>query len=290
MKPFMDKDFLLSTETARTLFHDYAENMPIYDYHCHLQVNEIVDNINYRNISHLMLGGDHYKWRAMLANGADESLLYGDKGSGSDWDKFYAYASMLKYAIGNPLYHCTHLELQRVFGIYDVLNEKTAKSIWDRANAMLATDEFRCRRLIEKFNVKVICTTDDPSSDLHNHIALAKDPTFKVKVLPSFRPDAALNVSKAGYGAYIEKLSAAAGMPIASFEDLMAALEKRLDFFHAIGARISDHGMDYVPAGDATAAELDAMFKKAVSGTPCTHDEESAFKTAALVRLGRMYA
>lgn len=290
MKPFMDKDFLLSTETARTLFHDYAENMPIYDYHCHLQVNEIVDNINYRNISHLMLGGDHYKWRAMLANGADESLLYGDKGSGSDWDKFYAYASMLKYAIGNPLYHWTHLELQRVFGIYDVLNEKTAKSIWDRANAMLATDEFRCRRLIEKFNVKVICTTDDPSSDLHNHIALAKDPTFKVKVLPSFRPDAALNVSRAGYGAYIEKLSAAAGMPIASFEDLMAALEKRLDFFHAIGARISDHGMDYVPAGDATAAELDAMFKKAVSGTPCTHDEESAFKTAALVRLGRMYA
>ena len=290
MKPFMDKDFLLSTETARTLFHDYAENMPIYDYHCHLQVNEIVDNINYRNISHLMLGGDHYKWRAMLANGADESLLYGDKGSGSDWDKFYAYASMLKYAIGNPLYHWTHLELQRVFGIYDVLNEKSAKSIWDRANAMLATDEFRCRRLIEKFNVKVICTTDDPSSDLHDHLALAKDPTFKVKVLPSFRPDAALNVSKAGYGAYIEKLSAAAGIPIASFEDLMAALEKRLDFFHEIGARISDHGMDYVPAGNASAAELDAMFKKAVSGTPCTHDEESAFKTAALVRLGRMYA
>lgn len=290
MKPFMDKDFLLSTETARTLFHTYAEDMPIYDYHCHLSVHEIVENINYRNISHLMLGGDHYKWRAMLSNGADESLLYGDNGSGSDWDKFYAYASMLKYAIGNPLYHWTHLELQRVFGIYDVLSEKTARQIWDKANALLATDEFRCRRLIEKFNVKVICTTDDPADDLKDHIALANDPTFKVKVLPSFRPDKATAVTKAGYSEYIARLGAAANMTISSFEDLMTALEKRLDFFHSIGARISDHGMDYVPAGNASAAELDAILSKALSGEICTHDEESALKTAVLVRLGRMYA
>ncbi|HCD91630.1 MAG TPA: glucuronate isomerase, partial [Ruminococcaceae bacterium] len=175
MKAFMDKDFLLESDTARELFAA-ANEMPIFDWHCHLSPKEIYENRAPEDIAWLWLAGDHYKWRAMLANGADVSLLYGDKGSGSDWDKFYAYASMLKYAIGNPLYHWTLLELQRVFGIYDVLNEKTAKSIWDRANAMLATDEFRCRRLIEKFNVKVICTTDDPSSDLHDHIALAKDP------------------------------------------------------------------------------------------------------------------
>ena len=289
MKPFMDKDFLLSTETAKTLFHDYAEKMPIYDYHCHLNPQEILDNINYRNISHLMLGGDHYKWRAMLSNGADESLMYGDKGGASDWDKFYAYASMLKYAIGNPLFHWTHLELQRVFGIDDVLSEKTARSIWDRANAMLATDEFRCRRLIEKFNVKVICTTDDPADTLAAHIALAKDESFKVKVLPAFRPDKSTAVSKPGYGDYIARLSEAAGIEIDSYEALIDALEKRVDFFTAVGARISDHGLDYMPEGDATPAELDAIFAKAMNGIAATHDEESAFKAAVMVRLGGMY-
>ena len=289
MKAFMDKDFLLTTDTAKTLFHDYAENMPIYDYHCHLNPHEILENINYRNISHLMLGGDHYKWRAMLSNGADESLMYGDKGSGSDWDKFYAYASMLKYAIGNPLFHWTHLELQRVFGIYDVLSEKTAKSIWDRANAMLATDEFRCRRLIEKFNVKVICTTDDPADDLADHIALAKDETFKVKVLPSFRPDKSTAVSKPGYADYIAKLSAAAGIEIDSFVALMDALEKRLAFFASVGARVSDHGLDYMPQGNATEEELNAIFAKAMNGIEATHDEESAFRAAAMAKLGVMY-
>ena len=289
MKPFMDRDFLLTTDTAKTLFHDCAEKMPIYDYHCHLNPKEILDNIQYRNISHLMLGGDHYKWRAMLSNGVDEKYMYGDKGSGSDWEKFLAYASMLKYAIGNPLYHWTHLELQRVFGIYDVLSEKTAKDIWDKANAMLATDEFRCRRLIEKFNVKVICTTDDPADDLASHIALAKDPTFKVKVLPAFRPDRAISLKRVGFKDYIAHLSEVAGVEIDSFEALMDALEKRLDFFHSVGARISDHGLDDLPRGEATREELDASLAKALNDVEVTPQEESAFRAAAMVRLGGMY-
>ena len=289
MKPFMDKDFLLTTDTAKTLYHDYAAKMPIYDYHCHLNPKEIVDNIQYRNISHLMLGGDHYKWRQMLTNGADESLMYGDAGSASDWDKFYAYASMLKYAIGNPLYHWTHLELQRVFGIYDVLSEKTAKSIWDRANALLATDEFRCRRLIEKFNVKVICTTDDPADTLEYHKALAEDKTFAVRVLPTFRPDKALAASKPGYAAYIASLEKAAGMKIDTVEALEAALENRLDFFHSVGARVSDHALDYVPEGVWTMDELNVVFKKALAGEAVSQTEESALRSYMLVKLGRMY-
>ncbi len=290
MKAFMDENFLLTTETAQKLYHDYAKDMPIYDYHCHLNPKEILENIQYRNISHLMLGGDHYKWRAMLSNGADESLMYGDAGSASDWEKFYAYASMLKYAIGNPLYHWTHLELQRVFGIYEVLNEKTARSIYDRANEMLATDEFRCRRLIEKFNVKVICTTDDPADTLEYHKALAADDTFKVRVLPTFRPDKALSVAKAGYPAYIKNLSAASGVEIRDLDSLKAALQNRLDYFHEVGARISDHGMDYVPAGEWSDEQLNAVLQKALSGEICTLEEESALKSNVMVALGRMYA
>ena len=290
MKAFMDKDFLLTTDTAKKLYHDYAAQMPIYDYHCHLNPKEIVDNIQYRNISHLMLGGDHYKWRAMLSNGADESLMYGDKGSASDWEKFYAYASMLKYAIGNPLYHWTHLELQRVFGIYDILSEKTAKDIWDKANAMLATDEFRCRRLIEKFNVKMICTTDDPADTLEYHKALAADESFKVTVLPTFRPDKATAISKPGYPAYIATLSAAAGVEIKTVEDLTKALEIRVDYFHSVGGRIADHGMDYVPQGNLTEEELNAILARALSGEICSHDEESALKAYMQIKLGRMYA
>ena len=291
MKAFMDENFLLSTETAKTLYHTYAKEMPIYDYHCHLNPKEILDNIQYRNISHLMLGGDHYKWRAMLSNGADESLMYGDKGTASDWEKFYAYASMLKYAIGNPLYHWTHLELQRVFGIYDILNEKTAKSIYDRANAMLATDEFRCRRLIEKFNVKVLCTTDDPADSLEYHKALAEDKSFKVRVLPTYRPDKALAITKPDYAEYIAKLGAVAGVEIKTVADLEKALEIRLDYFHSVGARISDHGMDYVPQGDWTEEQLNALLSRVLSGgAAATQEEESALKAYMQVKLGRMYA
>ena len=289
MKRFMDDDFLLSTGTARMLFHDHAAKMPIFDYHCHLDPDEILENRSFSTVTELMLGGDHYKWRAMLSNGADEKLIYPGAGGG-DYERFAAYAAMLKYAIGNPLYHWTHLELQRVFGISDILTERSARSVYDRCNEMLKGDEFRCRRLIERFNVKVICTTDDPASDLHAHIALAKDPSFRTRVLPSFRPDKALMVDGAGYGAYIEKLREVSDTDISSFEGLMAALEKRLDVFHALGARVSDHGPVRVPAGTLTDRQLDEVMARAIRGEAVSPEEGDAFRAAGLTRLGGMYA
>ncbi|MBR0464735.1 MAG: glucuronate isomerase [Clostridia bacterium] len=289
MKAFMDENFLLSTDTARTLFFDHAKDMPIFDYHCHLNPHEIMENKSFRNVTELMLGGDHYKWRAMLSNGADESLMYGDKGGAPDFDKFKAYAAMLKYAIGNPLYHWTHLELRRVFGINEILNEDSARRIYDQANEMLQDDAFRCRALIEKFNVKVICTTDDPADSLTDHAALKEDRGFGVKVLPSFRPDKCMNLNAAGYTDYIKALSAAADVDISSFEGLMTALEKRLDVFHALGARVSDHGLNTVPFARADASVLDATLQKALKGEKVSQDEEDAFRTEALIRLGGLY-
>ena len=290
MKPFMDENFLLSTKAAERLYHDYAKGMPIYDYHCHLNPKEIVDNLQYPNIGKLMLGGDHYKWRAMLSNGCDESLMYGDAGGAGDWEKFLAYAKTLKYAIGNPLYHWTHLELQRVFGIHDVLNEQTAPSIWARANEMLATDAFRCRRLIEKFNVKLICTTDDPIDTLEHHRARAADPSFSVKVLPTFRPDRALGIERADFAAYIEKLGAASGVAIKTVEDIARALEDRLDFFHANGARISDNGLNELVYEEADDVQLNKALSRALSGEAVEPRLRAAYKTRLLTSLGRMYA
>ena len=195
MKAFMDKDFLLKNETARRLYAA-AETMPIIDYHCHLNPQEIAENIQFRNIGHLMLGGDHYKWRQMRAFGIDEKYICGDA---SDYDKFLAYARMLPAAIGTPLYHWTHLELRRVFGIEDVLNEASAPSIWERANALLATDEYRAKGLIRRFNVEVVCTTDDPIDSLEYHKAIAQDGAFATRVLPAFRPDKAINADRAGF-------------------------------------------------------------------------------------------
>ena len=289
MKRFMDDDFLLTTPTARSLFHDHAKDMPIFDYHCHLNPDEILANRAYDTVTELMLGGDHYKWRAMLSNGADESLIYPGAGGG-DFERFRAYAAMLKYAIGNPLYHWTHLELQRVFGINDILTEDSARRIYDRCNDMLKDDTFRCRSLISRFNVKVICTTDDPADDLKAHIALAKDDTFKTRVLPSFRPDKALNVDAAGYKAYIDRLAAASDTDISTFSGLMAALEKRLDVFHALGARVSDHGPVHAPEGYMTEKQLDGVMARALKGEIVTPEEGDAFRFAALTALGGMYA
>ena len=288
MKPFMDEDFLLSTQTARALYHGAAEAMPIFDYHCHLDPREIVENRAFSTVTELMLGGDHYKWRAMLSAGVDEGLIY-PGGGASAFDRFQAYAHTLSYAIGNPLYHWTHLELKRVFGIDEPLTERSARSIFDRCNEMLGGEDFRCRRLIEKFNVKVICTTDDPADSLEYHKALAADPTFRVKVLPSFRPDKALDVSAPGYDRYILRLSAAADTDIRSFGTLMDALEKRLDVFHALGARVSDHGLNHVPA-IGQGAPLDDIFARALRGDNVTPAEADAFRAAALIRLGGMYA
>lgn len=286
MNEFMDKDFLLSTDTARKLYKA-ARDMPIFDYHCHLNPREIYENIQFRNIGHLMLGGDHYKWRAMLSNGVPDALCRGD---GSDWEKFYAFAGTLKYAIGNPLFHWTHLELKRVFGIDEVLSEKTAKAIWDKANAMLQSDDFRCRRLIEKFNVKVVCTTDDPCDDLHYHKLMAEDKTFKVKVLPAFRPDKVIGIDRAGFVQYVSLLGRVSGKNTLNFQDMLGALEARVQYFHDAGARVSDHALDTVPFAAPDYAVAQEAYRKALGGEPLTALEIETYKTCVLRSLGKMYA
>lgn len=287
MKPFMDKDFMLQNETAKTLYHDAAEAMPIFDYHCHLSPKEIAENIQFRNIGHLMLGGDHYKWRAMLSNGVPDECI---RGNASDWDKFMAFAKTLKYAIGNPLFHWTHMELQRVFGINDILSEETAKAIWDKANAMLSTDAFRCKRLIEKFNVALLCTTDDPIDDLQYHAEIKKDTAFKVKVLPAFRPDKAINIEKEGFQAYIVKLEEASGINTGSLKGLIEALENRVQFFHENGARVSDHGMDKVYYAEPDMALASGAYEKVLKGDePLCEAEIEAYKTVLYQALGKMY-
>ena len=286
MKPFMNEDFLLTTDTAKKLYHEYAEKMPIIDYHCHLSPREIAENIQFKNITELFLGGDHYKWRYMRAMGVDERLIRGD---GDDYEKFLAYAKCISLAIGNPLYHWTHLELKRVFGIEEPLNERTAPAIWENANAMLATEEFRARRLIEKFNVKVVCTTDDPASNLEYHEQIAKDPTFKVKVLPAFRPDAAIKIGMSAYKGYIETLSEVSGVKIECAEDVVKALMQRAKFFDEHGCRASDHGLDTVPYEPIDMAKVNEAFALAMKGEKPCDALIDVYRTYILVSMGRVY-
>ncbi len=286
MKQFMDQDFLLSTETAKVLYHEAAEHMPILDYHCHLSPKEIAENISFRNVGHLFLGGDHYKWRAMLSFGIPEKLIRGD---GDDRDKFFAYAKMLPHAIGNPLYHWTHLELKRVFGIDTILNEKTAPEIWEQCNALLATEDYRAQGLIDKFRVDTLCTTDDPIDDLHWHKQIAQEGTLHARVLPAFRPDKAVNVDRAGFAQYMEKLSHVSHMPLKSTEDVITALEKRVDFFHEAGCRVSDHGLDTVPFADVKMKKADRALRDSLEGEPVSPEDAAHYRTALLAALGGMY-
>ena len=286
MKPFMNEDFLLTTDAAKKLYHEYAENMPICDYHCHLIPREIAENKQFRNITELFLGGDHSKWRAMASNGVDDKFIRGD---GDDYEKFLAYAKTISLAIGNPLYHWTHLELKRVFGIDTPLTEKTAPEIWKKANEMLATEEFRAKRLIEKFNVTHLCTTDDPADSLEYHIEIAKDENFKTKVLPTFRPDKAIKISMPGFKEYIEKLASVSGVKIESAEDVVKALRVRAEFFHAHGCRVSDHGLDTVPGGDACACKANEAFKAVMAGEKACECAMESYRSYLLVELGGIY-
>ena len=287
MKPFMDENFLLSTETARVLFHEAAKDMPIIDYHCHLQPREIAQNIKFDNITHLMLGGDHYKWRAMLSWGVEERLIRGD---GDPKEKFIAFADTVAHAIGNPLYHWTHLELQRVFGVDTPLNKDTASEIYDYTSELLQQDDFRAQALVDKFNVDYLCTTDDPVDDLSFHQAIAADGKLKARVLPTFRPDKAVNVDRAGFADYIQQLSRVAGMEIKSTADVLTALERRVEYFHALGARISDHGMDTVPYGEPSFKQADKAFKAAMAGEEMKQKHIDSYRTVILAGLGAMYA
>lgn len=287
MQPFLDENFLLATETARELYHDAAKDMPIIDYHCHLSPKEIAQNIQFENISHLMLGGDHYKWRAMLSYGVDEKLIRGD---GDPKEKFIAFADTVSHAIGNPLYHWTHLELQRVFGIHTPLSKATAPAIYDEASEMLKGEDFRAQALIDKFNVDYLCTTDDPVDDLSFHQTIAAENTLKAKVFPAFRPDKALNIDKAGFVDYIRQLSRVAGMEINSTADVLTALERRVEYFHACGARIADHGMDTVPYGEPSFKQADKAFRAAMAGEEDKQKHIDSYRTVVLAGLGAMYA
>lgn len=284
MSTFINKDFLLSNGTAKKLFHEHAENMPIIDYHCHLSPQQIAENIQFRDITQLWLVdghyGDHYKWRAMRANGVSEDYITG--GKHSSWETFEKWAETVPYTLRNPLYHWTHLELSRVFGIDKLLSPATAREIFDECNAKLATPEFRGQALIRKFNVETVCTTDDPADDLHWHKMIADHP-FGTKVIPAWRPDKAMAIEDPkSYKEYLKKLEAAAGVEINSYSDLQEALKKRHDFFATMGCKLSDHGLENFYSADYTMFEIELIFKGILIGKKPSEMEIQKFRSAFL--------
>ena len=286
MNKFMDDDFLLDTPSAKKLFHEYAEHMPICDYHCHLSPKEIYENRQPENISQLWLSGDHYKWRAMRSAGVEEKYCTGDAAPKEKFEKF-AYA--LQYCIGNPLYHWAHIELQRYFGIDTPLNAKTAQDIYERANQAIASGDFRPQSLIKKSNVKVVCTTDDPVDNLEYHKLLKGTAGFDCKVLPSFRPDKALNIHLDGFAEYIKALGESAQVEIQSYRDVIDALLKRADYFDSVGCKVSDQAFEYVPFAKAEDEEIERIFEKAMNGERITAEESDKYRTPVLLALGKKY-
>lgn len=284
MKTFMGEDFLLENETAKKLFDRYAKNMPIYDYHCHLSPKEIAEDKKYENITEIWLYGDHYKWRYMRSMGVDEKYCTGDA---SDYEKFFQYAKCIAYAAGNPLYHWTHLELQRFFGIYEPLNEKSAPKIWEKANEIIKSGDFTAQKLIEKSNVYLIGTTDDPVDSLEYHQKLKN---FSTKVVPTFRPDKASNIENSGFSAYIKLLEDKSGIKIKKFADLKAAISSRMDHFAKMGSKISDHSVSFVPFNKANDEEIDQILARALAGGKISADDEEKYKTAFLLFCAREYA
>lgn len=286
MKPFLDENFLLESKTAEKLYHEYAKDMPIIDYHCHLSPQEIYENKSFKNLTEAWLYGDHYKWRLMRANGIDENEI---TGNASDYDKFLAYAKTVPMTLGNPLYHWSHLELQRFFGIDDLINEDSAPQIWEKVNAQLS-EGFSARDFITKSNVKVICTTDDPVDTLEYHVKIKEDPTCDVVVLPSFRPDQGIEINRPTFVEWVQKLAEVSGKTISSYEDFLSALASRVEFFNSVGGSLSDHALDYVPFAETTEAEATAIFAKALQGETVTREEENKYKTYTLIFLGQQYA
>jgi glucuronate isomerase len=276
----MSEDFLLQTKTAQLLYEEYAKQMPIIDYHCHLSPQQIAEDIKFENLTQGWLYGDHYKWRAMRTSGVDESYCTGDK---SDYEKFEKWAATVPYTMRNPLYHWTHLELKRYFGINELLDPTTAKSVYENASAQIQTDGFSIRNLIRKMNVKVICTTDDPIDSLEYHKTLAES-GFEVKIKPAFRPDKAMEVSNAAnFTAYIKKLEAVTNLSVSSFEDYLFALQNRHDFFASMGCSVSDHGLEEIYVEDFTGQEIEAIFTKVYGGKDLSLIEQRKFKSCMLL-------
>ena len=287
MIPFLNDNFLLHTETASLLYHGHAKRMPIIDYHCHLNPREIAEDKRFRSITELWLGGDHYKWRAMRANGVDERYITGDA---SDWEKFQKWAETMPYTLRNPLYHWSHLELKTAFGIDDCLNPESAESIYARCNELLQRPEYSARGLMRHYGVELVCTTDDPVDDLQYHRQI-KESGFEIKVLPAWRPDKAMALGDPkSYKAYIGRLSEVSGIDILNYTTLIDALQKRHDFFEENGCRLSDHGMDRFYDDTCTKAELDAIFANVMNGQTPSDRNLNKFRAALLHDLAVMDA
>ena len=286
MTPFMNEDFLLKTETAKKLYHQHAANMPIIDYHCHINPQEIYEDRRYDSITQVWLGGDHYKWRAMRSCGVAEYYITGDA---SPAEKFQKWAETIPNLIGNPLYHWTHLELQRYFGIYEPLNGKNAMEIYEKCNAILSQPDMSARGIIAKSNVKLLCTTDDPADDLCWHEKMAADATMPAIVLPAFRPDKAMRADKPYFPQYVQKLEGVVGYAINSMDDMRKALTERINYFEAHGCRTADHGLDYAFYVEATEEQLDDIFARAKAGKAITWEEQLAYHTTLLVHCGKSY-
>ncbi len=284
---FITEDFLLESEPAKKLYHEYTKNLPIIDYHCHLPPDQIVENTKFDNLTQIWLYNDHYKWRAMRTCGVDEKYITGDA---SDWEKFKAWAETVPKTLRNPLYHWTHLELKKPFGISNrLLNGETAGDIWRECNEKLSQPEFSTRGIIEQMNVEVICTTDDPTDTLEYHAKIREDNTCKVKVYPTFRPDKAMAIQKPDeYKKYVSKLSELTGIEIKSVSDLMEALRKRHDYFESMGCRLSDHGIEEMYAHDYTTGEVENIFKNVLAGNPVSQTEVRKFKSMMLYEFGIM--
>ena len=279
MKQFIDENFLLNNKTAETLYHNYAKEMPVIDYHCHLPPDQIAEDRNFENLTQVWLYGDHYKWRAMRANGIPEEYITGNR---SDWEKFEKWAETVPYTLRNPLYHWTHLELQRYFDIYDILSPATAKKIYDECTAKLQTPEYSVRNLLRKMNVVTVATTDDPTDDLSYHQQIKTD-GFEVKILPAFRPDKAMNADDLhALNAYILKVEAVYGQPIGSYDDYLSALKSRHDYFAANGCVLSDHGIEQLYAEAYTEEEVSSIFNKIRAAGTLSKQEVLQFKSAML--------
>ena len=287
MKAFMDKDFLLQTDAAKELYHEHAAKMPIIDYHCHLIPKMVAENKRFDSIAQIWLMGDHYKWRAMRSNGVPERYCTGS--DTTDWEKFEKWAETVPYTFRNPLYHWTHLELKTAFGIEKRLNPETAKEIYEKCNDLIKNDpKFTPRGLMEHYHVEVVCTTDDPVDSLEYHDIVAADKSCKTRMIPAWRPDAAMNIEAATWAGYIAKLSEVSGVTIKTFADLLAALQKRHDFFASKGCKLSDHGIEEFYDEPYTEGEIDAIMKKALEGKKPDVPEQRKFKHAFLYEMAVM--
>jgi glucuronate isomerase len=284
-QPFITEDFLLQNDFARTLYHDYVKNLPIIDYHNHLPPQDVASNRQFDNLTKIWLEGDHYKWRAMRALGVEERFI---TGKASDFEKFEKWAGTVPYTLRNPLYHWSHLELKRYFDIDKLLVPATAKEIFDDCSLKLNDPDFSVQRLLQRMNVEVICTTDDPIDSLEHHRIISKD-GFEVKCLPAFRPDKSLDIHDiTSYRIYIQKLSVASGVEIKDYSSLLSALANRIDFFEKHGCKLSDHGLEQLPARDSD-ANPETIFRKAWAGEKLSPNETNGFRYALLIELSRLY-